>query len=187
MIDANDNARASWKSRNIIMMDVNTRTRGSGSLLDLVTPIAAASALACLTLALATPNWYLHHHHPHHHYPHHHYLPAKPNWYLHYPTSIHSSSPPPVRTPPLPIPWDTKGHNWDHPWEYPLKMYLLDSSSAWTVSWPHNPARWALPAESRIWTSIRKFMCVKKKYRHQVSRIENESTIQFFFILTPWK
>jgi len=33
------------------------RDRGSGGLLNLLTPIAAASALACLALALATPNW----------------------------------------------------------------------------------------------------------------------------------
>ena len=120
------------------MIDVNTRTRGSGSLLDLVTPIAAASALACLTLALATPNWYLHHHHPNHHYPHHHYLLATPNWYLHHPTSIHPSSPPPVGTPPPP--WDTKNYHWDHPWEYPIKTYLLKLYHGPTIP-PAGPCR----------------------------------------------
>ena len=40
------------------MITMCSRDRGSGGLLNLLTPIAAASALACLALALATPNWY---------------------------------------------------------------------------------------------------------------------------------
>ena len=41
--------------------------------------------------------------------------------------------------PPLP-PWDTKNYHWDHPWEYPIKTYLLKLYHGPTIP-PAGPCR----------------------------------------------